>query len=495
LDSFFSTFDGADPGDTVIAEEPAVAMSDPHHDGNVVVQEQQLADYAHCSYSRNVDPFQMSALLRSLHENSISTNNSLTLETLKLLRGFMNNRLGYDLRSPGRKAEWQAMYARFQFALVPASPSSAATTQDASSSSSSHHTVEKHMKASPPRIQLLSQFAVRFDASLRNPQTVLSVPEVADMFYPFHQSLSVLSVSHLQYDNMCAVFSFTVGSNYFAMTEKNALVVVSMHHNRKPRTPIDFREFPEVVSQNPMSVYQTKKANSEEYRMMCSAPFMILPPSKVGIGSNTISMRFRPVLPTPDQARFCMLYFAVVRIVKQLSVDDLLLRIPVAGRGECGQSKESTHGDEDVLEVVSKVRINCPISCARIVLPCKGMSCKHRDCFDGKWFLTLARDTGVWQCPLCQHSCMMHELRIDAQMQQLLQSVPEDTEHVYVDAQGWIVENYGTPKKDGGAARKRGIEEVDQSSDTSTTLSAESSSNAKRNLLTTPSVIIIDDDD
>ena len=54
----------------------------------------------------------------------------------------------------------------------------------------------------------------------------------------------------------------------------------------------------------------------------------------------------------------------------------------------------------------------CPISRKPIIIPCRGKSCYHRNCFDLKQFLLLIGEQ-PFQCPFCQSQITQEDLRFD----------------------------------------------------------------------------------
>ncbi|XP_050228058.1 E4 SUMO-protein ligase PIAL2 [Mercurialis annua] len=92
--------------------------------------------------------------------------------------------------------------------------------------------------------------------------------------------------------------------------------------------------------------------------------------------------------------------------------------------------------DSDVIEGPSRVSLNCPISCTRIITPVKGYSCKHLQCFDFRNFIDINSRRPSWRCPHCnQHVCYPN-IRLDQNMDKVLKEVGDNVAVVIISADG-----------------------------------------------------------
>ena len=79
------------------------------------------------------------------------------------------------------------------------------------------------------------------------------------------------------------------------------------------------------------------------------------------------------------------------------------------------------------IEVVSddSISLKCPLSFARIDVPCRGSRCAHAQCFDLRSFLAFAERFHRWSCPVCEDVVSFDELRVDELTVRALRLQPE----------------------------------------------------------------------
>lgn len=78
------------------------------------------------------------------------------------------------------------------------------------------------------------------------------------------------------------------------------------------------------------------------------------------------------------------------------------------------------------------VSLNCPLKRARLVVPCRGVDCKHLQCFDALAYLRLNEATvrPLWRCPVCDRDVSVQELCLDLFTRELLQRVAKTCDAV-----------------------------------------------------------------
>lgn len=88
--------------------------------------------------------------------------------------------------------------------------------------------------------------------------------------------------------------------------------------------------------------------------------------------------------------------------------------------------------DEKVVEV--RVSLICPLLRTRIVVPSRGVNCKHLQCFDASGYLRLNENTLYprWRCPVCDRTLTVGEIRVDLFTLDVLESAPKSCEQVQV---------------------------------------------------------------
>nr|XP_043630463.1 E4 SUMO-protein ligase PIAL2-like [Erigeron canadensis] len=100
--------------------------------------------------------------------------------------------------------------------------------------------------------------------------------------------------------------------------------------------------------------------------------------------------------------------------------------------------------DNDVIEGLSRVSLNCPISFKRIKTPVKGHLCNHLQCFDFDNYVDINSRRPSWRCPHCSQSVCFTDIRIDQGMVKVLKEVGVDVSHVKISAEGsWETVNEG----------------------------------------------------
>mmetsp|Transcript_47292 Transcript_47292/g.122273 ORF Transcript_47292/g.122273 Transcript_47292/m.122273 type:complete len:275 (+) Transcript_47292:1196-2020(+) len=118
-------------------------------------------------------------------------------------------------------------------------------------------------------------------------------------------------------------------------------------------------------------------------------------------------------------------------------------------------------GEQDAEVEAHKVTVelNCPISRSRMEIPVRGADCKHMQCFDARWFVTVFEGSrSQRKCTVCQTPIpTLRDLVIDGLQVQMLRDVQADESalSVHLARDGsWVV-----------ADRERGIEGSEQMGD------------------------------
>ncbi|KAG7403756.1 E3 SUMO-protein ligase pli1 [Fusarium oxysporum f. sp. rapae] len=69
-------------------------------------------------------------------------------------------------------------------------------------------------------------------------------------------------------------------------------------------------------------------------------------------------------------------------------------------------------------------------------LPCRGLSCKHLQCFDATTYIQLQEQSPQWECPICYIYVPFDVLAVDGYMENILHEMPKSQERVTIDANG-----------------------------------------------------------
>jgi E3 SUMO-protein ligase PIAS1 len=95
--------------------------------------------------------------------------------------------------------------------------------------------------------------------------------------------------------------------------------------------------------------------------------------------------------------------------------------------------------DPDIVLDSTVMSLKDPISTLRINVPCRSHLCNHNQCFDAESFLQLQEQAPTWQCPVCNKTVSFEGLAVDQYVQEILDSVPRDTDQVTIEPNGnWV---------------------------------------------------------
>ena len=98
--------------------------------------------------------------------------------------------------------------------------------------------------------------------------------------------------------------------------------------------------------------------------------------------------------------------------------------------------------ESDDIEIVSEdsISLKCPLAFTRITVPCRGLSCRHLQCFDLSNFISFAERSSRWECPVCDKNVIFEDLYIDSLSQLALQR--------NVDSDSFVFNEDGTLSND-----------------------------------------------
>ncbi|CAN8014749.1 unnamed protein product, partial [Ixodes persulcatus] len=97
--------------------------------------------------------------------------------------------------------------------------------------------------------------------------------------------------------------------------------------------------------------------------------------------------------------------------------------------------------DPDATVECDTVSLICPLKRARLLAPCRGADCRHKQCFDALAYLSLNEATvrPSWRCPVCDTDVDVEALRMDPFTLELLRRVSKNCDAVQVFGDGrWI---------------------------------------------------------
>lgn len=135
----------------------------------------------------------------------------------------------------------------------------------------------------------------------------------------------------------------------------------------------------------------------------------------------------------------------VARTVQQMAseIDICTDEVALARVSQLVQ-EASTVADEDNDEVSvlisNKLKLRCPLSFERVVIPVRGETCQHLQCFGLGAYLEanmkMRALNNRWTCPVCGNVLKPRELRIDTYVEKVLAETPIHIDEVLVDQSG-----------------------------------------------------------
>ncbi|KAG9242409.1 PINIT domain-containing protein [Calycina marina] len=136
-------------------------------------------------------------------------------------------------------------------------------------------------------------------------------------------------------------------------------------------------------------------------------------------------------------------FYLLVYLVKVVEVEELAKRLETGKRipmetviaDMINKSK-----DADIVATASVLSLKCPLSTLRMSLPCRGIACRHNQCFDGTSYLQLQEQGPTWLCPICNRPAPFDQLVIDEYLGSILTSTSRSVDQVTVQPDGrWDV--------------------------------------------------------
>ncbi|KAL5258077.1 hypothetical protein ACHWQZ_G012884 [Mnemiopsis leidyi] len=156
-------------------------------------------------------------------------------------------------------------------------------------------------------------------------------------------------------------------------------------------------------------------------------------------GHCRLSSAYPNVLNVTWAANYGQRHCIVVRLVRQHNSQILLDRLKKHIRNVDHSKaliKEKLSCDDNEIATTSlRVSLLCPLSKARIQIPCRPTTCSHLQCFDASIFLQMNERKATWQCPVCDGPAKYGTLAIDAFFNLIIAQSP-DAEEIEVFPDG-----------------------------------------------------------
>ncbi|KAF7314904.1 hypothetical protein MIND_00004200 [Mycena indigotica] len=171
---------------------------------------------------------------------------------------------------------------------------------------------------------------------------------------------------------------------------------------------------------------------------LCAAGFL-------RIGNNSVSIEYTDSMPnhwgiaTKDKRDKFYIVVQLIEAQRLMSLVNTLRETRFVPADEIRRqmvASMATNADEDIISSSFKLPLKCPISSARIIVPCRSAKCAHSQCFDaGSWY-ALMEQTTTWFCPICQKILDWRELIVDGLFAEILQQAPQGVDDVVLEADG-----------------------------------------------------------
>jgi len=137
--------------------------------------------------------------------------------------------------------------------------------------------------------------------------------------------------------------------------------------------------------------------------------------------------------------------------------------------GEEGQQQKENDDDDEIVECVvsNKLKLRCPLSFERVVIPTRGEGCMHLQCFGlGAYLESNAKMRALnnrWTCPVCSCVLRPQDLRIDGYVERVLAETPPYIDEVEIMEGGAYrcIEEEDMPKAPPVEAAKVADQEID----------------------------------
>ncbi|KAJ7055740.1 PINIT domain-containing protein [Mycena amicta] len=168
------------------------------------------------------------------------------------------------------------------------------------------------------------------------------------------------------------------------------------------------------------------------------------PPPDLGVGglramNNAVKMIYINHAPAGHQPEFKK-HYLVAQLVQVQRVSTLVETLRqtrfVPAEDIRRQMLASMSADDDIIAGTLKLSLKCPLSFARISLPCRSAKCRHSQCFDAASWYYLMEQTTTWLCPICENILDWRELIIDGFVAEILCLTPPSVDDVLLEADG-----------------------------------------------------------
>lgn len=96
------------------------------------------------------------------------------------------------------------------------------------------------------------------------------------------------------------------------------------------------------------------------------------------------------------------------------------------------------NNSDEIAITTAKISLLCPLSKMFMSLPTRSITCNHLQCFDGQFYIKMNAVRKIWQCPICQQSCVFEDLIVDGFFMNILRSkkLKSNVTHIRLNIDG-----------------------------------------------------------
>ncbi|OTB20550.1 hypothetical protein K445DRAFT_51314 [Daldinia sp. EC12] len=177
-------------------------------------------------------------------------------------------------------------------------------------------------------------------------------------------------------------------------------------------------------------------------------PVDITPFLRLKQANYTNKVEFTYALTTkvrkPKASRKTQKFYLALYVCKTHPIEELVTKIKAKRISKASVIREISKkaNDPDVVATSQNLSLKCPLSYARLKVPCRGITCNHIQCFDANSFMQLQEQGPTWSCPICSKAAPFDTLAIDEYVQEVLENTPESCEQVTIEPDGqWRIKS------------------------------------------------------
>ncbi|XP_037275559.2 E3 SUMO-protein ligase PIAS1 [Rhipicephalus microplus] len=101
------------------------------------------------------------------------------------------------------------------------------------------------------------------------------------------------------------------------------------------------------------------------------------------------------------------------------------------------KAPERASGGDDIEVTRVTASLTCPLGKVRMRVPCRGLGCRHIQCFDAHSYLQSNETRPTWMCPVCGGRAAFSSMVVDQLFVHILEEAPADCDSVVIHKDGF----------------------------------------------------------